>query len=125
MHKEVALSGNEGRCIDTGCAVASLDIASGGDCPSGQVQISYWEQPGCAGRWFGYGYTSRNTCSALWTNGWKFGSLHLRCADPWVDCLSLGTCVADEEPAQGICEASEIFPRMLGGGVAGAFSEFY
>ncbi|EGX90960.1 class V chitinase Chi100 [Cordyceps militaris CM01] len=105
VHNDVTLTGNEGKCIDTGCSVGSLDIASGGDCPNGQVQVSYWELPGCSGKWFGFGYASRDTCRSLWTSGWKFGSLHLRCADPLSDCVSQGTCVADEEPARGICEA--------------------
>ncbi|TQV98182.1 glycosyl hydrolase family 180 [Cordyceps javanica] len=105
VHNDVVVGRDDGKCIDTGCSVASMDIASTGDCPNGQVQISYWEQPGCLGQWFGYGYASRGTCRPLWSDGWKFGSLHLRCAEPLSDCVSQGKCVPDEEPARGICEA--------------------
>lgn len=105
VHNDVVVGHDQGTCIDTGCSVASLDVASAGDCRGGRVQISYWEQPGCSGKWFGYGYTSRDTCRALWTDGWKFGSLHLRCADEWYDCVNQGTCTADPEPATGICQA--------------------
>ncbi|KAJ3498512.1 hypothetical protein NLG97_g1065 [Lecanicillium saksenae] len=105
VHNDVVVGHDEGLCIDTGCAVASLDIASTGGCPNGQVQISYWEKPGCTGKWFGYGYGSRDTCRSLWTDGWKFGALHLRCAEPLSDCENQYSCKADPEPARGICEA--------------------
>ncbi|EGX91309.1 keratin-associated protein 5-5, putative [Cordyceps militaris CM01] len=95
----------EGICINTDCQVASLDIAAAGNCPHGQVQISYWEQANCQGKWFGYSYASRDTCRALWTDGWKFGALHLRCADPLSDCVSQRSCEVDPEPPRGICEA--------------------
>ncbi len=69
VHDEVVVGRDQGLCVDTGCSVASLDIASAGNCPSGQVQISYWEQAGCTGKWFGYSYASRDTCRSLWTQG--------------------------------------------------------
>ncbi|KFG84780.1 hypothetical protein MANI_010103 [Metarhizium anisopliae] len=74
-------SGTDGFCFDTNCQVASLDTSIVGDCPSGQVQISYWEKPGCTGKWFGYGYTSREQD----------------------DCVNRGTCTYDPEPSRGIC----------------------
>ncbi|XWW99235.1 hypothetical protein V2A60_007244 [Cordyceps javanica] len=85
-------------------SVVSPEAASSGDCPRGKDYIIHWEKPGRSGEWFGYGYTSRDACCSLWTNGWKFGSLHLRCADPWLDCVSLGTCVVDDEPEWSICD---------------------
>ncbi|TQV90074.1 glycosyl hydrolases family 18 [Cordyceps javanica] len=105
VHDEVAVGRGQGLCVDTGCSVASLDIANAGNCPNGQVQISYWEHAGCTGKWFGYGYASRDTCRSLWSQGWKFGALHLRCADPVSDCVSQRSCTADPEPVRGICEA--------------------
>ncbi|OAA42199.1 LysM domain-containing protein [Metarhizium rileyi] len=96
-------SGTDGGCFDTNCQVASFDISTVGDCPGGQVQISYWEQPGCTGKWFGYGYTSRDTCRTLWTDGWKFKSVWLRCAREVDDCVNKGTCTYDPEPSHGVC----------------------
>lgn len=96
-------SGTDGFCFDTNCQVASLDTSIVGDCPSGQVQISYWEKPGCTGKWFGYGYTSRGKCHTLWTEGWKFKAVWLRCAIEQDDCVNRGTCTYDPEPSRGIC----------------------
>lgn len=95
---------DEGVCINTDCHVAALDMAGAGSCPDGQVQISYWQNPQCTGEWYGYGYTSRDTCRTLWSAGGSFQSLHLRCADRKDDCISKGTCVADREPSVGVCE---------------------
>ncbi|PQK16330.1 hypothetical protein BB8028_0006g06500 [Beauveria bassiana] len=103
-------SDSEGMCIDTNCQVASLDIASLGSCPDGEVQISYWQQPGCSGAWYGYGYSSRQTCRQLWSGGWSFKSLYLRCAKQSDNCVSKKTCTPDPEPAHGICSAQEDTP---------------
>ncbi|KAH0592099.1 hypothetical protein MHUMG1_10147 [Metarhizium humberi] len=92
-----------GMCINTGCSVGSLEIAAEGYCPDGQVQISYWEQPNCVGKWFGYGYTKRGQCRGVWTDGWKFKSLFLRCAKEEDDCVSQGTCSYDPEPDTSLC----------------------
>ncbi|KAK8147378.1 hypothetical protein G3M48_001738 [Beauveria asiatica] len=105
-------SDSEGTCIDTDCQVASLDIASLGSCPDGQVQISYWQQPGCSGAWYGYGYSSRHACRQLWSGGWSFKSLHLRCAKQSDDCVSKKTCTPDPEPAHGICSAQADTPAF-------------
>ncbi|XP_044715643.1 lysM domain-containing protein [Hirsutella rhossiliensis] len=60
VHNRVTVeNGSDGLCIDTQCAAASTNMAVAGSCPDGQVQLSYWEKPGCSGKWFGYGYTSR------------------------------------------------------------------
>ncbi|KAM3516826.1 hypothetical protein NHJ13051_009543 [Beauveria bassiana] len=75
VHNEVTVPHGNGQCIDTGCAVGSLDIDSVGNCPDGELRISYWDQPGCGGKWYGYGYASRNTCRSLWSGGWNFKSL--------------------------------------------------
>ena len=93
----------DGFCINTNCQVASLDIAPEGNCPDGEVQISYWEKPGCQGKWFGYGYSSRGTCRALWSDGWKFKALHLRCAKKEDDCISKGECKEDPELSNYLC----------------------
>lgn len=93
----------EGHCLHTQCQVGSLQIDEAGECPDGQVQISYWQYPDCTGNWYGYGYTSRNTCRNLWTDGWKFKAIHLRCAKQSEDCVSKGTCTYDPEPAQAVC----------------------
>ncbi|KHO00987.1 LysM domain-containing protein [Metarhizium album ARSEF 1941] len=104
QHGRVTMaSGSHGACFDTDCQVASFNVSAVGDCPHGQVQISYWEQPGCTGKWFGYGYTSRDTCRTLWTEGWKFKAVHLRCAREKDDCVSNKTCTYDPEPSRGIC----------------------
>lgn len=103
-HNDATVSMNEdGPCINTGCQVGSLDIASMGDCPDCQVQISYWEQPNCQGKWFGYGYADRGQCRSLWSYGYKFQSLHLRCARKEDDCVSKKTCKEDMEPTNSIC----------------------
>lgn len=96
---------NDGVCIETDCKVASIDTAGAGKCPDGEVRLSYWEQPACTGKWYGYGYTSRNTCRKLWSDGWNFKSMFVSCAKPSDDCVNQGTCVADPEPARGICAA--------------------
>ncbi|QPH06459.1 hypothetical protein C2857_004953, partial [Epichloe festucae Fl1] len=95
------VGGSDGTCINTNCQAASLDVAAIGNCPNGQVQISYWEDPGCSGKWFGYGYTSRGKCHKLWTEGWNFKSLHLRCASEEADCVNQRTCTYDPKPARG------------------------
>lgn len=95
--------GSGGMCLDTGCTVASVDIAAEGLCPGGQVQLSYWEKPGCVGQWYGYGYASRGTCRKLWSEGWKFKSLHVRCAKQADDCVTKKTCTYDLEPAKYLC----------------------
>lgn len=104
LYNEVTIQRNtDGLCLDTNCQAASLNLAAVGDCPNGQVQISYWEQSGCTGQWFGYGYTSRNTCHRLWTEGWKFKSIHLRCSSDKNDCVTQKTCTYSPEPSHGIC----------------------
>ncbi|KAM3548281.1 hypothetical protein ARSEF4850_009503, partial [Beauveria asiatica] len=75
VHNEVTVPHGNGQCIDTNCAVGSLDIDNVGNCPDGELRISYWEQSGCSGKWFGYGYGSRNTCRTLWSSGSSFKSL--------------------------------------------------
>lgn len=100
---EVISMYDDGVCMNTDCQVASLEIASGGACPGGQVQVSYWEQSNCQGKWFGYGYSSTATCRTLWTDGWKFKSLHLRCAKREDDCVSKGSCKEDPEPVGNVC----------------------
>ncbi|KAJ2978409.1 hypothetical protein NQ176_g3831 [Zarea fungicola] len=93
----------DGVCVNTDCQVASLDIAAEGVCPGGQVQISYWENAGCKGKWFGYGYTSRGTCRNLWSQGWKFKALHFRCISSAEDCVNRKTCSYDPEPQNSSC----------------------
>ncbi|KAM3557432.1 hypothetical protein MY1884_004533 [Beauveria asiatica] len=105
-------SDSEGMCIDTDCQVASLDVASLGSCPDGQVQISYWQQPACSGAWYGYGYSTRHACRQLWSGGWSFKSPHLRCAKQGDDCVSKKTCTPDPEPARGICSAQADTPAF-------------
>lgn len=101
VHNDRDIDGDT--CINTDCKVASLDIAAAGLCPDGQVQISYWEKPNCVGQWYGYGYASRGQCRGLWTDGWKFKSVHLRCAAKANDCVSKGSCNYDPEPAHNLC----------------------
>lgn len=96
-------SGSNGVCLDTGCAVASLDLGGAGDCPDGEVQVSYWGGANCAGDWYGYGYASRDTCRPLWSEGWKFKSLYVKCAKESENCVKKGTCVADAEPSKNLC----------------------
>lgn len=104
VHNDNIVSLNsDGPCINTDCQVASLSILADGECADGEVQISYWENANCQGKWFGYGYASRNTCRSLWTNGYKFKSLHLRCAKKQDDCVSKKTCKEDPEPSNNIC----------------------
>lgn len=104
-HNDNVVRYDDGPCINTDCQVASTEIlaAGAGACPDGQVQISYWEKPNCQGQWFGYGYTSTGTCRRLWTDGYKWKSLHLRCAKKEDDCVSRGNCKADPEPDHNIC----------------------
>ncbi|TQV90962.1 LysM domain-containing protein [Cordyceps javanica] len=94
---------SDGACFDTDCQVASLSALSYGACPDGQLQVSYWENTGCTGQWFGYDYTSRNTCFRAWTDGYKWKSLHLRCAKKGDDCVSQNQCKADPEPDHNLC----------------------
>lgn len=104
IHSNITIQSNtDGMCIDTNCQVASLEVASAGHCSNGQVQISYWQQPGCSGKWYGYGYTSRDTCRSLWSAGWKFKSFWLRCAEQGKDCVNQRTCVPDAEPTSNVC----------------------
>ncbi|KID94680.1 LysM domain protein, partial [Metarhizium majus ARSEF 297] len=102
VHDDVSMPLDSwGICINTECKVASLDIAAEGLCPNGHVQLSYWEKEGCVGQWFGYGYTSRGVCRTLWTEGWKFKAINLRCMPEKDDCVSLGTCT-DHDSSGGI-----------------------
>ncbi|EGX87984.1 LysM domain protein [Cordyceps militaris CM01] len=103
VHSFANVDGGDGQCMNTDCSVGSLEIASAGLCPDGEVQVSYWEQPGCQGKWFGYGYAKRGECRHLWTNGWKFKAIHLRCAKSQDDCVNQGKCTREPEPAQGVC----------------------
>ncbi|KAM3502187.1 hypothetical protein MY11210_009144 [Beauveria gryllotalpidicola] len=103
VHNEVTVPHGNGQCIDTNCAVGSLDIDNVGNCPDGELRISYWEQSGCSGKWFGYGYGSRNTCRTLWSAGWSFKSLWVSCAKQSDDCVSRGECSIDEVPSHPIC----------------------
>lgn len=90
-------------CINTDCQASCLQIAAEGLCPDGQVQVSYWEKPGCIRQWFGYDYTSRGTNFGLWSWGLKYQSLHLRCAAKKDDCVSLKTCTYDPAPSNNLC----------------------
>lgn len=101
VHNDLSITG--GACVNTDCSAASLEIASEGFCPNGQVQISYWEKAGCTGKWFGYGYADKGQCRNLWTDGWKFKALHLRCAKKEDDCVSKKTCTYDAEPQTNSC----------------------
>ncbi|KAM3557711.1 hypothetical protein MY1884_004369 [Beauveria asiatica] len=103
VHNEVTVPHGNGQCIDTDCAVGSLDIDSVGNCPDGELRISYWDQPGCSGKWFGYGYGSRNTCRSLWSGGWGFKSLWVSCAKESDDCVSRGTCAIDDLSGSNVC----------------------
>ncbi|EJP61245.1 Concanavalin A-like lectin/glucanase [Beauveria bassiana ARSEF 2860] len=103
VHNEVTVPHGNGQCIDTNCAVGSLDIDNVGNCPNGELRISYWEQSGCSGKWFGYGYGSRNTCRKLWSGGSSFKSLWVSCAKQSDDCVSRGTCSIDEVPSRPVC----------------------
>ncbi|KAM3518027.1 hypothetical protein MY4038_010198 [Beauveria bassiana] len=103
VHNEVTVPHGNGQCIDTGCAVGSLDIDSVGNCPDGELRISYWDQPGCGGKWYGYGYASRNTCRSLWSGGWNFKSLWVSCAKQSDDCVSRGTCTIDDPSGSNVC----------------------
>ncbi|OAA60754.1 WSC domain protein [Cordyceps fumosorosea ARSEF 2679] len=100
-------SDSDGMCIDTNCEVSSLDIASLGGCPDGEIQIGYWQNAGCSGEWYGYGYGSRNTCRQLWSGGDSFKSLWLRCAKPENDCVNKKTCTVSPEPSHGICRGGQ------------------
>lgn len=65
--------------------------------------ISYWQQPNCAGEWYGYGYGSRGACRHLWDSGKNSKSLWVKCAPQSADCVSKGTCTPDPAPKVGIC----------------------
>lgn len=104
VHNLVSIPNDgSGQCISTDCSVASLEIFKEGMCADGEVRISYWEKGDCTGRWFGYGYASRDTCRPLWSEGWKFKGLFLRCAPKSTDCVTQGTCKEDPEPNGFIC----------------------
>ncbi|KGQ03321.1 hypothetical protein BBAD15_g11448 [Beauveria bassiana D1-5] len=92
-----------GVCINTDCAVGSLEIPSVGSCPDGEIRISYWQNADCKGDWYGYGYGSRGTCRGLWSNGWGFKSLWVSCAKQSDDCVSRGECSIDEVPSRPVC----------------------
>lgn len=103
IHNNAAIAVGQDYCMDTGCQAGSLEIDAEGACPDGQIQLSYWEKPGCRGKWFGYGYANKGTCRGLWTDGTKFQAIHLRCAKKANDCSSRGTCTYDAEPHQAAC----------------------
>lgn len=103
VHNTERFERGDGHCVNTDCQVASLDIMPTGLCPDNQVRISYWEQPGCVGKWFGYGYASRGQCRALWSGGWKFKSLYITCASQASDCVTQGTCSIDPIPNNNVC----------------------
>lgn len=103
IHNQERFEHGEGHCVNTDCQVAALDIKSAGRCPDGQVRISYWDQPGCAGKWFGYGYASRGQCRTLWSGGWKFRSLWISCATQESDCITQKTCSMDALPDKNLC----------------------
>lgn len=103
VYNNVAIKMGQDYCMNTDCRVGSLEIDVGGLCPNGEVQLSYWEQPGCTGKWFGYGYADKGTCRGLWTNGSKFKAIHMRCAKQADDCSSKGTCSYDPEPEHNSC----------------------
>ncbi|KAJ6790368.1 hypothetical protein PWT90_09106 [Aphanocladium album] len=103
VHNSVAVRMGEGHCMDTDCQVSSLEIAPDGLCPDGEVQLSYWEQPGCTGRWFGYGYAGKGTCRGLWTDGWDFKAIHLRCVRSQDACVNQGSCTYDSQPETRAC----------------------
>ncbi len=103
VHNGVAIQQGPGMCLETECQVGSLDTHGLGDCPDGQIRISYWGGAGCAGSWYGYGYADKNTCRRLWSDGNKFKSLYLSCAKQSDDCISKGTCTEDPEPANYLC----------------------
>lgn len=100
---DLSLPVNTNKCVNTDCQVASLEILADGACPDGEVQISYWEEPNCQGKWFGYGYASRGMCRRLWTDGYKWKSLNFRCAKKEDDCVSQKTCTEDPEPSSNSC----------------------
>ncbi|XWX02403.1 hypothetical protein V2A60_010440 [Cordyceps javanica] len=106
VNNNVEIQPGYGTCVNTNCGVGSLEIAAAGNCPSGQVRISYWQNANCQGDWYGYGYGSRGTCRGLWSNGWNFQSMWLSCADPNTDCVKQGTCTYAPEPAVGVCRAA-------------------
>ncbi|KAJ3492168.1 hypothetical protein NLG97_g5463 [Lecanicillium saksenae] len=103
VHNVEQFEHGEGHCVNTDCQVGALQIASAGRCPDGQVRISYWDQPGCAGKWFGYGYGSRGQCRTLWSGGYKFKSLWISCATKESDCVSQNTCSIDTLPDYNLC----------------------
>jgi len=100
----------DGVCVNTHCNIGSLQIPDIGDCPSGQVQIAYYEYENCPqdGQFYGYGYASRGQCHTLWKEGWMSKSIWLRCAPKENDCSTTGQCAIDGEPKVGICARSSI-----------------
>ncbi|EGX89011.1 LysM domain protein [Cordyceps militaris CM01] len=103
IHNNVAVRVGEGYCMNTDCRVGSLEVDADGLCPDGDIQLSYWEQPGCTGKWFGFGYADKGTCRGLWSDGNKFKAIHLRCAKSQDDCVSKQGCRLDAEPASNTC----------------------
>ncbi|KAJ3496994.1 hypothetical protein NLG97_g2241 [Lecanicillium saksenae] len=103
VYNNVAVRMNEGYCMNTDCQVGSLQIDADGLCSDGEVQLSYWEQPGCTGKWFGYGYSNKGTCRGLWTDGYDFKAIHLRCARSQDDCVNKGSCTYDSQPTSHAC----------------------
>jgi hypothetical protein len=103
VHNSVVVKPGQGYCMNTDCQVGSIDIDGDGLCPDGEVQLSYWEQPGCTGKWYGYGYAQKGSCRGLWTDGFKFQAIHLRCAKKGDDCVSTGSCTYDPEPKANVC----------------------
>ncbi|OAA69212.1 LysM domain protein [Akanthomyces lecanii RCEF 1005] len=103
VHNAVNVDGGDGQCVNTDFSVGSLEIASAGLCPDSEVQVSHWEQPSCQGKWYGYGYAKRGECRHLWTDGWKFKAIHLRCAKSQDDCVNQSQCPYEPEPSQGVC----------------------
>ncbi|KAJ4148388.1 hypothetical protein LMH87_002861 [Akanthomyces muscarius] len=103
VHNAVNVDVGDGQCVNTDFSVGSLEIASAGLCPDGEVQVSYWEQPSCQGKWYGYGYAKRGECRHLWTDGWKFKAIHLRCTKSQDDCVNQSQCLYEPEPFQGVC----------------------
>ncbi|OAA70754.1 LysM domain-containing protein [Akanthomyces lecanii RCEF 1005] len=104
QHNDFTIKQNtDGMCMNLDCQVGSLDIDSAGNCPNGQVQISYWQNSDCSGQWYGYGYGNRGTCRGLWKDGYKTKSVWLRCAEQSQDCVSKSSCKSDPEPSSNLC----------------------
>ncbi|KAM3547483.1 hypothetical protein ARSEF4850_010000 [Beauveria asiatica] len=103
VNNNVDIMPGNGVCVNTDCAVGSLEIPSVGSCPDGEIRISYWQNADCKGDWYGYGYGSRGTCRGLWSNGWGFKSLWVSCAKQSEDCVSRGECSINKVPSHLIC----------------------